>query len=182
MRIRIAVVAAMAALVAAALPGFAGGGSAPGTGGTGSVACNDGTVTYSPTTVWPPDHQMVTVTINYTDNDNDGTAATPETTTVTVGAITDNEMTGGSELVGSGQPNPPQGADWSGTGNMASATDPGTATTTAQVRAERSGTDPAGRVYTIAVSCADMGGTAAESTSNTVDLSVTVPHDQGNNG
>ncbi|MHB8341742.1 MAG: hypothetical protein ACYDB7_11300 [Mycobacteriales bacterium] len=181
MRTRLAVVSAMAALAAAAVPGFAAGGGAPNSGGTGSVACNDGTVTYSPVTIWPPNHQMVTVTINYTDSDGDGSATT-ENTMLTVGTITDNEIVNGQELPGSGQPNPPQGADWMGTGNTATATDPGTATTTAQVRAERSGTDPGGRVYTIQVSCADMGGTSAESASQTVDLTVTVPHDQGNNG
>ena len=33
----------------------------------GSVDCNDGTVTWSPTTLWPPNHKMQTITINYTD-------------------------------------------------------------------------------------------------------------------
>jgi len=153
------------------------------TGGTGSVACNDGTVTYDPTTVWPPNHKMQTVTIRYTDNDNDGDHAS-----IMVGAITDDQSAsdGSDELNGSGQPTDQQGLDWAGTGNHASADDPGTATTTAQVRAERSGTSKAGRTYDIKVTCTDTGGNASADSGEqgsmmemqTVDLFVHVPHDQ----
>ena len=160
--------------------------SAAQTGGKGvaSIACNDGTVTWSPTTLWPPDHKMQTINIAYTDTDNDG-----DTTTIAVGMITDNQAAsdGTSELKGSGQPTAQQGLDWSGTGNMGNGSDPsGPAKTTAQVRAERSGTDKAGRTYTIQVMCTDKGGTDANDPNeammqtSTVDLTVTVPHDQGN--
>jgi hypothetical protein len=145
-------------------------------GGTGSVACNDGNVTWSPTNLWPPNHKMQTITINYTDNDNDG-----DMIGITVGMITDDQSAsdGSNELKGSGQPTDKQGLDWSGTGNTGMASDPGTATTTAQVRAERSGTDMTGRTYTIQVTCSDMGGSDMENDMQTVDLTVTVPHDQG---
>ena len=61
---------------------------------------------------------------------------------------------------------------------MASSTDPGTATTTAQVRAERSGTSKAGRTYSINVTCSDMGGSNNETEMQTVTIQVFVPHDQ----
>ncbi len=143
-------------------------------GGSGSVACNDGTVTWSPTSLWPPNHKMQTITINYSDTDNDG-----DMIGIMVGPISDNQASsdGSDELKGSGQPTGSQGLDWSGTGNMATANDPGTATTTAQVRAERSGTSKDGRTYTIQVTCADMGGN--ENDMQTVNLTVFVPHDQG---
>src|SRR5438874_9828223 len=92
--------------------------------GNGSTPCNDGTITWSPTTLWPPNHKMQTITVNYTDNDGDG-----DSTAVTIGAITDDQVAAdGSEAVGSGQPADQQGPDWSGTGNTGTATDPGTAT------------------------------------------------------
>jgi hypothetical protein len=90
---------------------------------------------------------------------------------------------------GSGAPTEVQGPDWSGTGNTASADDPGTATTTAQVRAERSGRSQAGRTYSIQVTCTDTGGNAMADPSEqgmmvqsqTVTITVTVPHDMGQN-
>ena len=145
----------------------------PRAGGAGSTPCNDGAVTWSPTTLWPPNHKMQTITISYSDTDNDG-----DMIGVMVGMISDNQAApdGSNELKGSGQPTAQQGADWSGTGNMAMATDPGTATTTAQVRAERSGTSKDGRTYSIQVTCADMGG--GENNMQTVTIHVFVPHDQ----
>jgi hypothetical protein len=153
-------------------------GATPGhrTGGSGSIPCNDGTVTWSPTTLWPPNHKMQTITINYTDDDGDG-----DMIAITVDSIRhDQAMADGSEeLNGSGQPTDKQGLDWSGAGNTAMATDPGTATTTAQVRSERSGRVKAGRHYDIQVTCSDMGGSDNEMDMETVHLTVTVPHDQG---
>jgi hypothetical protein len=140
-------------------------------GGSGSVACNDGTVTWSPTTLWPPNHKMQTIELNYSDNDGDG-----DMTSITVGMISDNQTVGGVELNGSGQPTDQQGMDWSGPGNTGMATDPNTAGTTAQVRAERSG--HGSRTYTIQVTCIDMGGTSMEMSAQTVNATVTVPHDQ----
>ena len=169
---------AMLLVIAVVIAAFAPAGANPARpqGGTGSVACNDGTVTWSPTNLWPPNHKMQTISIGYTDNDNDG-----DMTGVMVGMISDNQSSadGSNELRGSGQPTDKQGLDWSGTGNMAMGSDPGTATTTAQVRAERSGRDKSGRVYTIAVMCSDMGGSNMEMEMQTVNITVTVPHDQG---
>lgn len=158
--------------------------SAASSGGTGHTACGDGTVTWSPTTIWPPNHKMQTVTISYTAPAD--SPSTNDTTTITVGAITDNQAAsdGSDELNGSGQPTDQQGLDWAGTGNTATSSEGQAATTTAQVRAERSGHDQGGRVYSIVVSCDEMiGGTAPDpdpNSSGMATLTVTVPHDQGN--
>jgi hypothetical protein len=141
-------------------------------GGSGSTSCNDGTVQWSPTTLWPPNHKMQTINISYTDTDGDG-----DSTSISVSSITDNQMTGGVEDVGAGNPHL---SDWSGVGNSGMGSDPSTpATTTAQVRAERSGPNGS-RLYTISVMCSDMGGTDVAQ-NGTASLTVTVPHDQGNN-
>ena len=153
----------------------------PHQGGTGTIACNDGTVTWSPTTLWPPNHKMQTIDISYADTDNDG-----DSTSITVGAITHDQAAsdGTDELNGSGPPG--EGLDWAGTGNTGSGSDPDTpATTTAQVRAERTGRDKTGRTYTIEVTCSDSGGSDLSEMfgeTQTVDLTVTVPHDQGQRG
>src|SRR5438105_13574225 len=122
--------------------------------GSGSTPCNDGTVSWSPTTLWPPNHKMQTITIGYTDNDNDG-----DMIGVMVGSIHDNQSSadGSNALNGSGQPTDKQGLDWRGPGTLAMGSDPGTATTTAQVRADRSGPGKGGRVSTIALTVRDTG-------------------------
>jgi hypothetical protein len=158
--------------------------AAASSGGTGHASCGDGTVTWSPTSIWPPNHKMQTVTINYTAPAD--SPSTNDTTTVTVTSITDNQAAsdGADELNGSGQPTDQQGLDWAGIGNSANSAEGKTATTTAQVRAERSGHGKAGRVYSIVVSCSEqLGGSAPDAdpnSSGTATLTVTVPHDQGN--
>ncbi|HVA61740.1 MAG TPA: hypothetical protein VNG13_14575 [Mycobacteriales bacterium] len=179
MRTRLAVALAASSLAALAIPALASPGSpAGGTSRPGSTTCADGKVTWSPTTIWPPNHKMQTVTINYTAPP-DATPVTSDTTTITVGAITDNKMVNGSELNGSGQPNPQQGPDFTGTFNTASSPEGTTATTTAQVRAERSGTGT-GRVYTIQLTCSETAaGTAPDLIdSSSTTITVDVPHDQ----
>jgi hypothetical protein len=66
------------------------------------------------------------------------------------------------------------------------ASDPGTATTTPEVRSERSGKDGA-RVYSITVTCSHSGevdpnnlNEAGMGQMGTATVTVTVPHDQGN--
>jgi hypothetical protein len=141
------------------------------TGGAGGpVACDDGQVTWSPTTLWPPNHKLQPVTIVYADTDGDG-----DSTMVAVTNWSDNETFNGVEINGSGQPNPQQAPDVV-PGMAGSGKDGGqNATTTAQVRAERSGRGT-GRVYTLQVTCMDMGEMPSM---QTVPIMVTVPHDQG---
>jgi hypothetical protein len=155
-------------LVAAALA-FGPAHAAQPAGGTGtsSIACEEGHITWSPTTLWPPDHKMKTIMISYTDDTSDD-----DMTTITVGMISDNQTTAGVEDPGAGNPN---AVDFSGDGNTAMETDRGTATTSVQVAAERSGRDGT-RVYTIPVTCMDSGNMMGQ----TVNLTVSVPHDQGN--
>jgi hypothetical protein len=159
--------------------------SAAKSGGVQTLPCADGQVTWSPTTVWPPNHKMQTVTISYVAPQD--TVNTNDTTTITVGAITDDQAAadGSDELQGSGQPTDKQGLDWAGTGNSATSPEGTVATTTAQVRAERSGTDPSGRTYSIQVMCSETNGITGTpdpdpNSSGTQTLTVTVPHDQGN--
>jgi hypothetical protein len=176
---RVALVAVALTGVAMALPA-----SAAKSSGSGSVPCADGTVTWSPTTLWPPNHKMQTITITYVAPAD--TPDTNDTTTITIGAITDNQSAadGSDELQGSGQPTAKEGLDWSGSGNSQSSTEGTPATTTAQVRAERSGTSSAGRTYTIQVMCSEtVGGTPVmdPNGSDTAMLTVFVPHDQGHN-
>ena len=154
--------------------------AAPGhpAGGSNTTACADGTVTWSPTTLWPPNHKMQTVSISYVaPADNPG-----DTTTITVGTISDDQSAadGSGELNGSGNPN--EGLDWGGSGNHATSPEGSPADTTATVRAERSGTDKTGRTYSINVMCTEQDGTtmmADPNGSGMATLTVTVPHDQG---
>jgi len=117
-----------------------------------NVPCNQPPVCTSakPSTavLWPPNHKMVPITINgVTDPDGD-------VTTITITSIFQDEpVTGG----GSGHTAP----DGNGVG-----------TSTADVRAERAGTND-GRTYTISFSADDgRGGTCAG------QVLVIVPHDQ----
>jgi hypothetical protein len=173
---RLAVVAAgvAAAVAVVAVPAGARHG-----GGSGTSSCmgttdpsDAGTITWSPAVVWPPNHKMVPITISWTENssnplDNDSNTL-KVTGITTVGA--DGPGTG------SGQPTAKQGPDFSGVGNSATASDGSPATVTVYVRAERAGTDMAGRTYTIQLSC--QSGMEPGGTSMAV---VTVPHDMGNN-
>ena len=175
---RIALGAAAAAVVGITVPVLADPGRPA--GGTGTAYCfdsngnqMDGTITYSPTTIWPPNHKFQTITVNYSETDNDG-----DTLTVAAPSATHNQMTNGVEDVGAG--NTP--VDFT-PGAPGSATDPGPATTRPQVRSERSGKD-GDRVYSITVTCSDSGGADVNDPSETTGqmgtatITVTVPHDQ----
>lgn len=156
-----------------------------GVSGAGSTTCGDGTVTWNPTTLWPPNHKMQTVSITYT-----APATTPadpqlDTTKITVTGIVDNQANtdGTGEAPGSGAPTDVQGLDWSGIGNNASSAEGSPATTSVQVRSERSGLFKSGRTYTITVMCSESTAGAPMSTdpngNGMATLNVTVPHDQG---
>ncbi len=137
--------------------------------GIGTVKCGDLTISYAPTTLWPPNHKMRTIEIQAQDEDSDkvressGTVAEPFSIMVT--SITDDQTEAEGE--GCGHQNP----DFSGVDNSVSGTDPGPIGTTVQLRRERCGKE-GDRVYDIAISCTDEG------TSSGADLLVTVPHDR----
>ena len=189
---RLALGATAVAAAAIAVPSFATPHSPAGGNGSG-VKCNDGTISWTPTNLWPPNHKFVPIHISYTDNDNDG-----DTTMVAVTQVTETDGNGAAldatvaETVnGSGKPGqidaqpdttftPTDGSDPStGTGTDA--------TYTEDIRAERSGTDGhgSGRVYDLTVQCTDQGGVdsnepgEATGEMGTAHITVTVPHDQG---
>jgi hypothetical protein len=133
-----------------------------------STACGNGTVTWDPAVVWPPNHKLVPITISWNETD----AVGGDTNTLSADSID----TVGVDSQGAGQPSSKQGPDYSGVPTSASAPDGSDATVTVYVRAERSGTDKAGRTYVIHLTCKspdDPDGHAM--------AMVTVPHDMGNN-
>jgi hypothetical protein len=107
-------------------------------------------VTANPSTLWPPNHKMIPVTVAASASDNCGAALVCKIT-----AVSSNEPVSGT---GDGDTAP----DWQITGNL-----------TANLRAERAGTGN-GRVYTVTVGCTDASGNSSAKTT-----AVTVPHDQG---
>lgn len=153
-------------LVAAAWLVFAAAPGAYASSGQGSVDCLDGTITYSPATLWPPDHKLQSITITY------GTGGTVDPS-LTVNSITENEEPPGN---GCG---PSQPSDWLGVGDSASAPSGPVTLAGVELRSERCGTGD-GRTYDINVTCCDdvlqHGSCAGES--QTVNLFVTVVHNQ----
>ena len=114
-----------------------------------TTAPNIGTATASPSSLWPPNHKMMPVTVTASVSDICDAAPTCE-----IISVSSNEPLNG---LGDGDTVP----DWVITGDL-----------TVDLRAERAGTG-SGRVYTITVECADASG---NSSTKTVD--VTVPHDR----
>ena len=163
------------AAIALAVAGAGISSAAPGSpaGGEGTVACNDGVVTWDPTTIWPPNHKMQTVNIAYTSDEDD---LAYDTSRVTVDLIThDQILADGTELNGSG--NTP--VDFTGIGATGTAPEGEAAATSVQIRQERSGREQDGRTYTINVTCSDYdSATGLLRESDTVELTVDVPHDQ----
>jgi len=107
-----------------------------------------GTVTASPSVLWPPNHKMVPVTI--TAPVTDGVDPGPVTRIV---AVSSNEPANGA---GDGS----TAEDWQVTGPL-----------TLNLRAERSGKG-SGRTYTVTVESRDASGNASRA-----EATVTVPHD-----
>jgi hypothetical protein len=150
-----------------------------GTGGQASLPCGDGMIVYSPTTLFPPNHQMETVSVQFIDSSSPGATTGDkdgDAVSLSVNSITDNESTAddsGGE--GCGAPTSRQGSDWVFSDVAVTGTDPSVLSTTVQVRAERCGGVAGPRIYDINVSCGD--GDAGTSPT-TVDLLVAVPHDR----
>jgi hypothetical protein len=91
-------------------------------------------VSTNPSSLWPPNHQMVPVTVSVSVSD-----LCPVVPRCRIGSVDSNEPTDG---LGDGDQTP----DWEITGNLA-----------VDLRAERSGAG-SGRVYTLAVECTDATG------------------------
>lgn len=99
--------------------------------------------------LWPPNHQMVDVSVAATAVDNVDPAPV-----CVVSSVASNEPVNG---LGDGDAAP----DWRLSGGLA-----------LQLRAERGGRG-GGRVYTIAITCSDASGN-----SSTTNVAVSVPHDR----
>jgi hypothetical protein len=105
--------------------------------------------TATPSVLWPPNHQMVPVTLSVVVSDNCAATAACQ-----IVSVSSNEP---PEGLGDGDMAP----DWVITGKLA-----------VGLRAERSGTGN-GRVYTIMVRCTDAAGNSSSKT-----VTVSVPHDR----
>jgi sulfur carrier protein ThiS len=105
----------------------------------------------NPKVLWPPNHKMVPVRVRALVEDACGDAGWE------IVAVRSNQAVNGK---GSGNTSP----DWKITGDH-----------TLLLRAERSGKEKSGRVYTIVIQATDMAGNKSDKTS----VKVTVPHDQG---
>lgn len=101
----------------------------------------------TPSVLFPPNHKLVPVRVS---------VAAQGAVSCKIISVSSNEPING---IGDGNTSP----DWIITGDL-----------TLLLRAERSGPNKNGRVYTITVQCADALGNAS-----TTNVYVTVPHDQG---
>jgi hypothetical protein len=149
-----------------------------GNGGTGSHDCGSSyTATWTPTSVWPPNHKYVDGTLTYTapaDGDN---------LSLAIGAITHDEMTSdGTELNGTG--NTP--VDSTGSGGSINKDGARSVSLPFQIRAERAGGGN-GRTYSIpfmarasrASSNLPILGNPGDENNCSGTATVFVPHDMG---
>jgi len=108
-------------------------------------------VSPTPSVLWPPNHKMVPVAINYDVSDNCGRGSG----ITCVLSVTSNEPVDGP---GDGGTAP----DWEIVDSHH-----------VRLRAERAGSG-IGRIYTITITCTDAGGNSSAKT-----VAVSVSHDQG---
>lgn len=122
----------------------------PSTPSSVSTACDgipiigNAALTWSRTSLWPPNHTLRDITITYADPDGTGLGVI----SIDIGQIAEYP----AETNGAGDTSP----DWEGANSIgAPVTDDETASPSAPVRlrAERSGHDSGGRIYVIPVTC-----------------------------
>ena len=169
---RVSMVAGVAAFVLMLAPStFA---KSPKSGGTASVPCGDGLITYSPTTLWPPNHKMKTIDISFAETE---TTSDSDTLALQITDITSNQQSeDDAGHNGCGKPTSKQGPDFNFSTDVVSGPpndDTVTISTSVDVRAERCGKVHSARIYSIEVTCNDEGGT------DSVTLPVTVAHHRG---
>ncbi len=144
-------------------------------GGTAQVSCGDGLVTYSPIMLWPPNHKLTQIDISFAEPQPENTTDTgPETLGIQVTGISSNQDA--EDAAGNAGCGGETGAgdDWafSTTPVLGAANDDSvTVSTSVQVAAERCAKLKTSRVYSILVTCSDADGTT-----DTAELTVTVPH------
>ncbi|MDO8433975.1 MAG: hypothetical protein Q7S58_16375 [Candidatus Binatus sp.] len=148
----------------------------PKSGGTATAPCGDGVITYTPTTLWPPNHKMKSISIKFAESEatSDGDTLGLQVTDISSNQQSDDDEGGH----GCGARTSKQGPDFSFSKAVISGPpgdDTVTLTTSVDVRAERCARDGA-RVYTIDVTCSD--GDDSTGTDDAV-LTVTVPKSRG---
>jgi len=146
--------------------------------GAGSYDCGSSyTVTWTPASVFPPNHKYVDGTLTYTSPN------TSDNLTLTIGAITHDELlSDGTEMNGTG--NTP--VDSTGSGGTTSQDGVTSVSLPFQIRAERSGQGD-GRTYTIpfmarassASSALPLLGNPGDENNCSGNAIVVVPHDMG---
>lgn len=144
----------------------------PSSGGRqATVDCGDGVITYSPSTIWPPNHKMKTIDISFAESEatSDGDTIGLDVTSITSNQETQDDMGG----FGCGPDTAVQGPDFGTLPTPVTGPDTAPVTTSVEVRAERCAKIKSPRVYTIDVTCTDEG------TTDDVQLFVTVSHDKG---
>ncbi|MDT7537035.1 MAG: hypothetical protein QOI82_620 [Actinomycetota bacterium] len=154
---------------------FAHAGNGP--NGEGSQDCGGGyVITWSPTSVFPPNHKYVDGTLTYTSSKSDNLS-------LNIGVITHDEITDdGQELNGTG--NTP--IDSTGSGGTVSKDGTTSVSLPFQIRAERAGGGD-GRTYSIPFSAkasavssgAPVVGNPGDENSCDGTATVDVPHDMG---
>lgn len=140
----------------------------------GQAGDGDTLVYTGPDTMWPPNHKQQNVKVEAIANGSTADHPTSESITQFTVTVTNSDVVDGVEKAGSGNPSLPDT-----NGNYGPADGAGYMVDNFFLRAERSGTSPAGRTYTIAVT-ANFGDGSDNPCTKSWD--VTVPHDMGNNG
>jgi hypothetical protein len=167
------VVAFLLVLAPSAFAKHSGGG-----GRQATVDCGDGVISYSPSTLWPPNHKMKQIDISFAEAQPEGVADSgSETLGLQITNITSSQQAEDDAGTGGcGPDTATQGPDFTFDSTPVvgpTGDDTVTVSTSVDVRAERCAQDKTPRQYTIDVTCSDEG------TTDSVQLFVTVGHDKG---
>jgi hypothetical protein len=137
----------------------------------------------NPNTLWPPNHKLVKVTVHAVVTDACG-PTTWKIISVSSNETDEKKGNGNGNGKGNGKGNNGKGNNGNGNGGNGNGNGNGgadvdwiiTGDHTVKLRAERSGQDKQGRIYTITIQATDEAGNL----STPVDVMVVVPHDRGN--
>ena len=146
----------------------------PSSDGLAQVTCGDGLITYSPTLLAPPNHNLIQIDISFAETQPENISdKASETLGLQINGISSNQDTQDAAAGSGCGPETGPGDDWvfSSTPVLgAPNNDTVTVSTSVQLRAERCGKIKTSRIYTIEVTCADADGTT-----DSASLTVTVP-------
>jgi hypothetical protein len=168
---RFGIIAAVVASTLAFVPNaFAKHVKPPKGGGVATTPCGDGTITWGPISLWPPNHKLVGIHIQFAENES---PADGDTIGLQINDISFNQQSADDDgASGCGKPTSKQGSDFGFHTAVVSGPDSGPISNDIVLRAERCSRLGA-RVYLIDVTCSDDGGT------DDVTLAVTVPKSRG---